>query len=151
MSRPVRSPATRSVARRVLDVAQQELRPRFVAALIRETSDKLRLGVTADESEAVARALPAAAAGRPVAELDLAVAELVARIRSDPRYQETLAGLGNRAAAGAPAGLGELSGRGSPAGSRPASRDSRRRDTSTRARTSPARCWPCRPSPIPPR
>jgi hypothetical protein len=44
-------------------------------------------------------------AGRPVAELDLAVAELVARIRSDARYQETLAGLGDRAAAGAPAGV----------------------------------------------
>ena len=114
MSRPDTFPAPRVVADRVLNVIRDELQPAFATALVRATSEALDLDVTDEELDRVSRALPAAAAGRPVAELDVAVAELIAGVRADAAYRETVAGLGGRAGARRTAGaVGARSGRAS--------------------------------------
>jgi hypothetical protein len=99
MSQPGTYPAPRTVASRVLEVVRDELQPAFATALVRATSDVLHLDVTDDELDTVTRALPDAAAGRPVGELDVAVAELVAEARADATYRDTVAGLSGRAGA----------------------------------------------------
>ncbi len=89
-----RSP--RVVADRVLAVLRDDLQPAFAVALVRATSDALDLDVTDEEVDRASRALPAAVARRPVAELDVAVAELIAAARADAAYRETVVGLGDR-------------------------------------------------------
>ena len=101
MSRPVTLPSPRVVGERVLDIVRTELRPALAEALVRTTAADLKLDVTDDETVAAARALPDAAAGRPVEELHIVVARLLAERRAQATatdtYRETLAGLGERA------------------------------------------------------
>ena len=134
MSRPGMFPAPRIVADRVLDVVRDELQPAFATALVRATSEALDLDVTDEELDRVSRALVAAAAGRPVAELDVAVAELIAGVRADAAYRETVAGLGGRA--GAPPAAGA-------AGAGSASARSGRAGVGSVALTSSGTCDPC--------
>jgi hypothetical protein len=92
------APATapRVIAPRVVAVVLDEWAPRFAAALARQVSSAHNLSITDAEVEDVAGQLEAGSAGRPVAELDVIVAQILARRRGAAAMQETLDPLGER-------------------------------------------------------